>query len=122
MTTPTNTFHCPIEIGPRDGSRFQRVIAVAGSENIYSVLSSTLLEMLGVGTEWESRFNLPGGGWEMLPMAEVRMRINGQERTTICVYGKADGEPTLGRHTLAAFGLAADHGEQKLVQADMFLT
>jgi predicted aspartyl protease len=122
MSTPTNTFRCAVEIGPRDGSRFQRVIAVAGSENIYSVLPSTLLEMLGVGTEWESRFTLPGGGWEMLPMAEVRMRINGEERTTICVYGKADGEPILGRHTLAAFGLAADHDEQKLVQADMFLS
>ena len=122
MTTQPNTFRCRIEIGPRDGSRFQRVIAVAGSENIYSVLPSTLLEMLGVGTEWESRFTLPGGGWEMLPMAEVRMRINGQERTTICVYGKADGEPILGRHTLAAFGLATDHTEQKLVQADMFLS
>ena len=122
MTTPTNTFRCPIEISPRDGSRFQRVIAVAGSENIYSVLPSTLLEMLGVGTEWESRFTLPGGGWQMLPMAEVRMRIDGQERTTICVYGKADGEPILGRHTLAAFGLAADHSEQKLVPADMFLS
>ena len=112
MSTPTNTFRCAVEIGPRDGSRFQRVIAVAGSENIYSVLPSTLLEMLGVGTEWESRFTLPGGGWEMLPMAEVRMRINGE----------ADGEPILGRHTLAAFGLAADHDEQKLVQADMFLS
>lgn len=122
MSTPTNTFRCPVEIGPRDGSRFQRVISVNGSENIYSVLSSTLLGMLGVGTQWESRFTLPGGGWEMLPMAEVRMRINGEERTTICVYGKADGEPILGRHTLAAFGLAADHDEQKLVQADMFLS
>jgi len=122
MSTPTNTFRCPVEIGPRDGSRFQRVIAVAGSENIYSVLPSTLLEMLGVGTEWESRFTLPGGGWEMLPMAEVRMRINGEEHTTICVYGKAGGEPILGRHTLAAFGLAAGHDEQKLVQADMFLS
>ena len=111
MSTPTNTFRCPIEIGPRDGSRFQRVIAVAGSENIYSVLSSTLLGMLGVGTRWESRFTLPGGEWEMLPMAEVRMRINGEERTTICVYGKADGEPILGRHTLAAFDLAAAHDE-----------
>ncbi len=122
MTTPADTFHCPIEIGPRDGSRFQRVIVVAGSENVYSVLPSTLLEMLGVNAEWESRFTLPGGGWEMLPMAEVRMRIDGRERTTICVYGKADGEPTLGRHTLAAFGLAADHNDGKLVQADMFLT
>ena len=122
MTTPANTFHCPIEIGPRDCSRFQRVIVVAGSENIYSVLPSALLEMLGVNAEWESRFTLPGGDWEMLPMAEVRMRIDGRERTTICVYGKADGEPTLGRHTLTAFGLAADHDEGKLVQADMFLS
>ena len=112
MSTPTNTFLSPIEIGPRDGARFQRVIAVAGSENVYSVRSSTLLDMLGVGTQWESRFTLPGGGWEMLPMAEVRMRFNGE----------ADGEPILGRHTLAAFGLAADHDEQKLVQADMFLS
>ena len=86
MSTPTNTFRGSIEIGPRGGSRFQRVITVAGSENIYSVLPSTVLEML--------------------PMAEVRIRI--------------DGEPILGRHTMAAFGLAADHDEQKPVQADMF--
>ncbi len=122
MTTQSGTFRAPIEIGPRDGSRFHRVIVVAGSDNIYSVLPSTLLEMIGVSSEWESRFTLPSGGWEMLPMAEVRMRINGQERTTVCVYGKADGEPILGRHTLAAFGLATDHGEQKLIQADMFLS
>ncbi len=122
MTTQPSTFRCPIEIGPRDGSRFQRVIVVAGSENIYSVLPSALLEMLGVAAGWESRFTLPGGGWEMLPMAEIRMRIDGQERTTICVYGKPDGEPTLGRHTLTAFGLAADHDERKLIQADMFLS
>ena len=122
MTTPAHTFRCPIEIGPRDGTRFQRVIVVVGSENVYSVLPSALLEMLGVNAEWDSRFTLPGGGWETLPMAEVRMRIDGQERTTICVYGKVDGEPTLGRHTLAAFGLAADPVAQNLVQADMFLT
>ena len=86
MSTPTNTFRCSIEIGPRDGSRFQRVITVAGSENIYSVLPSTVLEML--------------------PMSEVRIRI--------------DGEPILGRHTMAAFGLAGDHDEQKPVQANLF--
>ena len=53
MTEPTNTFRCPIEIGPTDGSRFQRVIVVAGSENIYSVLPSTLLEMFGVAATLE---------------------------------------------------------------------
>ena len=102
MSTPTNMFRGSIEIGPRGGSRFQQVIAVVGSENIYSVLPSTLLEML--------------------PMAEVRTRANGDDRTTIGVYRKSDDEPILGRHTMAAFGLAADHDEQKLVQADMFFS
>ena len=75
MSTPTNTFRCPIEIGPRDGSRFQRVIAVAGSESIYSVLPSTLLEML--------------------PTAEVRIRINGEERTTYASTAKPTASPSL---------------------------
>ena len=91
MTTPTNTFRCSIEVSPHDGSRFQRVIVVDGSENIYSVLPSAVLEVLGVKTEWESRFTLPNSVWEMLPMAEVRIRINNQERTTMCVYGKSNG-------------------------------
>ena len=30
MTTQPSTFKCPVEIGPRDGARFQRVIFVAG--------------------------------------------------------------------------------------------
>jgi len=85
MSTPTNMFRCSIEIGPRDDSRFQRV--VAGSENIYSVLLA-----------------------------------HGRGAHNICVYGKADGEPILRRHTMAAFGLAADHDEQNLAQADMFLS
>ena len=51
MTTPTNAFRCSIEISPRNGSRIQRVIVVAGSENIYSVLPSAVLEILGVETE-----------------------------------------------------------------------
>jgi len=75
MSTPTNTFRCSIEIGPRDGSRFQRVITVAGSENIYSVLPSTLLQML--------------------PMAEVRIRINGEERTTSASTAKPTASPSL---------------------------
>ena len=122
MATPTNTFRCSIEISPRDGSRFQRVIVVAGSENIYSGLPSAVLEIPGVETEWESRFTLPNSGWEMLPMAKVRIRINSQERTTMCVYGRSDGEPIRGFLTLAAFGLAADHEAETLSRSDMFLS
>ena len=74
------------------------------------MLPFTLLEILGVGAEWESRFILPGGGWEMLPMAKDG------------INGEAAVDPILGRHILAAFGLATDHDEQKLIQANMFLS
>ena len=67
MTTPNDTFRCPIEIGPRDGVRFQRVIVIAGSENIYSVIPSTLLEMLGVNREWESRLTCPPADGKCCP-------------------------------------------------------
>ena len=61
MTPQSSTFRCRIGIRPRDRSRFQGVIIVADSKNIYSVLPSTLLEMIGVSTEWESPFTLPSG-------------------------------------------------------------
>ena len=75
MSSPTNTFRCSIEIGSRDGSWFQRVITIAGSKNIYSVLPSNLLEML--------------------PMAEVRIRINDEERATFASTVKPTASPSL---------------------------
>ena len=45
MTTPLKTFHSTIEIGRREGSRYQRVIVVSGSDNIYSAVSYTHLTL-----------------------------------------------------------------------------
>ena len=50
MSTPSNVFSAHRDWAQRRLA-FQRVISVNGSENIYSVLSSTLLDILGVGTE-----------------------------------------------------------------------
>ena len=44
--------HQPIALGPKDGSRFQQVIAALSPENSYTVISSPLLEMLGIDPEW----------------------------------------------------------------------
>ena len=54
-------------------------------------------------------------------MAEVRIRIDGRERTTICVFGPADGQPVLGKYTLDAFWLGVDEAEGKLVRAQLRL-
>lgn len=122
MDSPQQTpFPHSVEFAAKDSSRFQRVLAMVGTDNVYTVLPSTLLEMLGVTPQWEAPFTFPLGSWENLPMAEVLVRIGVQERTTVCVFGKADEQPVLGRHTLTAFGLAADHETKLLVAANLFL-
>ena len=54
-------------------------------------------------------------------MAEVRVRISGQERTTICIFGKGESEPILGAYTLEGFGFTADTVNRALIPARLFL-
>ena len=113
------TFHQVIEIASRNDPRYQRVITVAGTDAAYTVMPSALLEMIGVNPEWHAPFAIPGQQRQNLPMAEVRIRIGNQERTTVCVFGRADGEPVLGTHTLVAFGLKVDSSTKSLVSIDL---
>ena len=113
------TFHQVIEIAPRNGPRYQRVITIAGTDAAYTVLASALLKMVSMNPEWHAPFAIPGHHRQILPMAEVRMRIGNQERTTVCVFGKSDRGSVLGSHTLAAFGLKADLATKSLVSVDL---
>ncbi len=113
--------HQTISLGPADGSRLQRVIAVVRTSSHFSIMPSPLLEMLGVDPQWTERLRVAGGGEEEHPVAEVRVRIDDRERTTICVFGPADSQPVLGKYTLDGFGLTIDEAESKLVQALPFI-
>ena len=115
------TFNQPVEVGPKDGTRFQRVIARVDPRSTYTVMPGPLLTMLGIEPEWSQQFELPDGRREEHSLAEVRLKIDAQERTTICVFGQPDSEPVLGAHTLAGFGLQADTAGQSLVPTTLFL-
>lgn len=114
-------FNQPITLGTKNGSQFQRVIAAVSPENSYSVMPSPLLEMLGIDPEWTDVLQGPDGGQQEHSLAEVRVRINDRERTTVCVFGKADGPPILGKYTLDGFGLAVDEANSRLVPVRLFL-
>jgi len=115
------TFNQSVEVGPKDGARFQRVIAKVDPHSTYTVMPGPLLTMLGIESEWSQLFELADGRREERPLAEVRLRIGDRERTTICVFGQPESEPVLGAHTLAGFGLEADPAGQKLVPRRLFL-
>jgi hypothetical protein len=115
------TFHQQVSVGPKDGSRFQHVIALVDTAATYAVMPGPLLTMLGIAPEWAGVFELAGGGREERGLAEVRLRIDVAERTTICVFGRPDSQPVLGKYALDGFGLAADEAHGTLVPARLFL-
>ena len=115
------TFNQPVAVGPKDGARFQRVIARVDPGSSYTVMPGPLLTMMGIEPEWSQQFDLADGRREERSLAEVRLRIDDRERTTICVFGQPDSEPVLGAYTLAGFGLQADPTRQRLVPAPLFL-
>ena len=114
-------FQHPVEIGPADGSRFQRLIAQMDGNTTYAVFPAPVLNMLGVEPAWSQVFQMAAGGEQERQMAEIRVRLEGQERTTVCVFGDADSQPALGRHTLEAFGLVAGEAGGRLVEARLLL-
>ncbi len=113
--------HQSIGVGPAGGAQFQRVIAVVRIASHFSVMPSPLLQMLGVDPQWTDGLRGSDGNETEHSLAEVRVRIDDRERTTICVFGPADSQPVLGKYTLDAFGLKVDEAEGKLVQAQPFI-
>ena len=114
-------FHQPVAVGPKDGSRFQRVIAAVNPGSSYTSMPSPLLEMLGIDPEWTDSLQGPDGSHREFSLAEIRVRIDDRERTTVCVFGPADSQPLLGKHTLDGFGLAVDEANSRLVPAKLLL-
>ena len=115
------TFHYPIALGPKDGSRLEAVDALVDTGSTYTVVPSPILEGLGISPEWTSVFELADGRQEEYGLAEIRLRLDDQERTTICIFGSPGSEPLLGAYALEGFGLAADSVNGRLVPARLFL-
>jgi len=115
------TSHQQVHVGPRDGSRYQPVIAVVNTGSTYAVLPSPILSMLGIDPFWTGIVELASEVGEERSFAEIRLRIGDAERTVVCVFGQQDSQPVLGSHTLQAFGLAVDSATGELVPARVVL-
>lgn len=114
-------FPYPIEVGPKDGSRFEGLRAAVNPQSTYTVVPALILARLGIEPEWTSMFDRSDGSQEENSLAEVRLRIDGQERTTICVFGKPDSGTVLGSYTLTGFGLEPDSVNRRLVTVRLYL-
>ena len=114
-------FHQHIEIDPTGGSRSQPIIALVDPASAYAVIPAAVLIMLGIEPQWTQEFQMPGGTQVQRQLAEIKVRLEGQERITVCVFGDPESDPVLGNHTLDGFGLTADEANEVLVPARLKL-
>ena len=114
-------FYQTFQIGPKDGSRLAETTAMVDTGSIYNLMPADFLENLGITPEWSSEFELADGSEVRLGMANVTVRLNGEERVRVCIFGPSDCEPLLGADTLEGFGLMADPVNRRLVPARLFL-
>lgn len=66
------------------------------------------------GQRWERVEGADGRQLEC-EMAETRVRLDGQVRTTLGIFGEEPAVPLLGAYTLEGFGLAPDPVGRRLI-------
>lgn len=109
------TFYYRIGIAPLAGGEFQELEALVDTGSTYTFVPSSLLAKLGIAPEDSFPFVLADGRRVEYPVAWVRVRLDGRQSFTICVFGEDGTRPLLGSFTLEAFRLAVDPVNRRLI-------
>ena len=108
------TFSYPIEVISADGTRSETVNALVDTGSTYTCLPATLLQELGITPIERIKSELADGSIVEDAVGEVRVRVEGVERSTIVIFA-AEGAPALlGAYTLEGALLAVDPVRQRL--------
>ena len=108
MRTKLGTFRYPIELLYADGSRSETLHPWVDTGALYSQFPAGLLEALGYHPHATRRFRLADGTTTDLPVGEVRVRLNEEVTTVLCVFAEETADPLIGATTLENFSLAVD--------------
>ncbi|MFQ5873926.1 MAG: retroviral-like aspartic protease family protein [Dehalococcoidia bacterium] len=109
------TFRVTFEVGNPQGSRFETMEALVDTGASYTGVPASMLRGLEVVPTLRRPFLLADGRPIEREMAETRVRLDGQELTTLVVFGDEGTRALLGAYALEGFGLAADPVNRRLI-------
>lgn len=109
------TFKVEIEIGDATGERWERIEALVDTGATYTWVPANVLRRLGLQPQFRRPFLTADGRQIEREMAEAVARLDGEQRTTIVIFGDEGSVALLGAYTLEAFGVAADPVNRRLV-------
>ena len=108
------TFTYPIEVISVDGSRSETVDATVDTGSTYTCLPANLLRRLGVTPIERIRSELADGSIVEDDVGEVRVKVEGVERSTIVIFTDEASPALLGAYTLEGALLVVDPVPQRL--------
>ncbi len=109
-------FKVQVDIGDPEGRNFQRIEVLANTGAFFTTISPYVMIGLGVDPQRTQTFELADGTTKQFDTADVRVRMNGREVTTLVVIGKEGCTPLLGVYTLTGLGMSVDSTGSRLVE------
>ena len=109
-------FNVPIGVGDPEGERFQLVEALVDTGATFTILPSPILDSLGVEPQRSGSFELADGSFRDYRIGETILRVEGEEVSSVVVFGDEDMGPILGAVTLEILGLGVDPVSQRLIR------
>ncbi len=108
------TFTYPIEVISADGNTSETVEATVDTGSTYTCLPATLLQRLGITPVERIKSELADGSIVEDAVGEVRVRVEGVERSTIVIFAEEGAPALLGAYTLEGALLVVDPVRQRL--------
>ena len=115
------TFNWPLRITSMDGQQSREIEATVDTGAAYTTLPAPLLRELGVTPMGKRRFLLADGRRIELDYGEARASVDGENVTTLVVFGEDNAPALLGAYTLEGLALAVDPVEQRLVPTHLIM-
>lgn len=115
------TFFQTIEIAALPNGPFESLEALVDTGATYTYIPRPVLERLRITPLERQPFVLADGRRIEYEISQVRVRIDGRERFTVCIFGDEEATPLLGTVTLEEFGLSVDPINKRLLPVPGFL-
>jgi len=115
------TFQVQIEVLPADGGHAAVRTVLVDTGASYLALPRTLLTSLGYRPLDTQRVVFATGEIAVWDVAEVKIRLQGRERTVLTFLAPEQSPGLLGAQALESFGLGVDPLGKRLVPVDAYL-
>jgi clan AA aspartic protease len=121
LTSAVGLFYVDIEVLPANGGAAERQTVLVDTGASYLSLPARVLDRLGYQPIGTQRVVFATGATAVWDVTEVRVRLEGRERTVLAFLAEEGAPKLLGAQTLETFGLGVDPLGRRLVPVDAYL-